>query len=141
MCSAVSTTRGRTAGTASRRQCCCARPPRSAACDFNISGEQIEGNTRRVLEDLVGWLDWTRVAMLPDQAAGLPEVTKTDNRYKPARKYKSVEVEALGQQAVLDIVRAALDELLPEPLDRVQVREQEGRDRVRELLEGGEDGS
>jgi hypothetical protein len=35
-------------------------------------------------------------------------------------KYEAVEVEALGQGVVTQIVRAALDALLPEPLRRLE---------------------
>ncbi|HET8872218.1 MAG TPA: hypothetical protein VFM83_00895, partial [Gaiellaceae bacterium] len=35
-------------------------------------------------------------------------------------KYEAVEVEALGQGVVTEIVRAALDALLPEPLRRLE---------------------
>ena len=48
-------------------------------------------------EKIVGWLDWERVAMLPEHAKGLPKITKYDERYKPKRAYKSVEVEAMGR--------------------------------------------
>jgi hypothetical protein len=102
--------------------------------DYNIAGGHIEENTRRVLEAEVGPLNWKRVAMLPDQAAGLPTVIKKDNRYRPPRRYKSVEVEALGQGKVLGLLRAELDALLPEPLDRVRVREERERKRVRAAL-------
>ena len=35
-------------------------------------------------------------------------------------KYEVVEVEALGQGVITEIVRAALDALLPEPLRRLE---------------------
>jgi hypothetical protein len=48
--------------------------------------------------------------------------------------FDAVEVEALG--VVTGLVRTALDALLPEPLDRVQVREDEQSEVVRQVLEG-----
>jgi hypothetical protein len=94
--------------------------------DLDHQGAQIERNTRRVLESEVGHLGWTRVALLPEHAAGLPTRTKVDRRHKPSRFHDAVEVEALGQSTVVGLVRAALDALLPEPLDRVLVGQSNG---------------
>jgi hypothetical protein len=102
--------------------------------DLDHQGAQIERNTRRVLQSAVGPLDWTRVALLAEQAVGLPTVTKLDRRYKPPRAHNAVEVEALGQSTVIGLVRAALEVLLPEPLDHVLVREQAQREQVARLL-------
>jgi len=46
------------------------------------------------------------------------------------------EAEALGQGTIQQLVRDALDALLPEPLDDVLEREAEQRVRVAELLDG-----
>ena len=46
------------------------------------------------------------------------------------------EVEALGQGVVTAIVRDVLDQLLPEPLERVQVREADGRAAMLRHLDG-----
>jgi hypothetical protein len=103
--------------------------------DYNLSGEQIEANSRRVLEAAVGGkLNWKRVAVRKQHLRGLPVVIKTDDRYKPPREHRSVEVEAMGQARVLDLLRAELDALLPEPLDHVLVREERQRKRVRAAL-------
>jgi hypothetical protein len=45
-----------------------------------------------------------------------------------------VETEALTQGVVVGLVRAALDELLPQPLTDVQEREAEQRQRLAEIL-------
>ena len=106
--------------------------------DFDHQGAQIEQNTRRVLVREAGDREWTRVALTADQAVGLEVKFGIDRRYKPARTAPKVEVEALGQSVVTGIVRDALDELLPEPLDVVREREDEQRadaqDRLAESL-------
>lgn len=103
--------------------------------DYNLAGEQIEANTRKVLEAEVGPSSWERVALLPEHAEGLPQITKKDNRYRPPRPYQSVEVEAYGQSTVTALVRAALDARLPEPLDDVRVRQIHEKDAMAELLD------
>jgi hypothetical protein len=49
-----------------------------------------------------------------------------------------VEVEALGQGTVTALIRAALDAMLPEPLEDVQVPEGDEREQVRQRLEADE---
>jgi len=93
--------------------------------DFDPQGADIEANTRRVLVREAGEREWRRVALTAEQAAGLPSITKLDRRYRPPRQSEAVEVEALGQGAVTALVREALEELLPEPLDLVLVRERQ----------------
>jgi hypothetical protein len=88
--------------------------------DHDWQGGQIEENTRRVLEDLIGGeLDWQRVAITEEQvrARDLPRIRKPDRRYKPVRHHDAVETEALGQSTIVALVRDHLDFLLPEPLD------------------------
>ena len=63
-------------------------------------------------------------------------VTKIDRRYRPPRAHEAVEVEALGQGVVTSVIRAALNSLLPEPLEDVQVRELVERAHVTALLAG-----
>jgi hypothetical protein len=109
--------------------------------DFDWQGGQIEANTRRVLESIVGPLDWTRVALTAEQVAARPDIPviqKEDRRYRPPRVHDAVEVEALGQGPVVALVRAALNELLPEPLDRVREREGAQREQVRHTLDAGD---
>jgi hypothetical protein len=105
--------------------------------DHDLAGGDIEGNTRGVLVREAGKREWNRVALTAEQVAEyeLPVVEKTDRRFRPAKVHEAVEVESLGQGVVTAIIRAALDELLPAPLDDVQVREDEQRDEVRERLE------
>jgi hypothetical protein len=96
--------------------------------DLDLAGGDIEGNTRRVLEQHTGQLfdkdTWERV-LLPEAQAedlrrrGVEPVRKKDKRFKGGRPHDAYEAEAIGQRAVIDIVRERLDALLPEPLDRV----------------------
>jgi hypothetical protein len=104
--------------------------------DLDLRGADIEANTRRVLEQTVGPLDWRRVALTTAQVEehDLPIVTKQD---KAKGAHAAVEVEALGQGIVTALVREALDDLLPEPLAQVQVREREQQREVRVRLNGG----
>jgi hypothetical protein len=107
--------------------------------DFDLAGNDIEANTRRVLEDEVGELDWTRLALTREQVARyhLPTIIKNDKRFKDGGgRHEAVETEALSQTLIVDIVRAWLDGLLPQPLDAVLVREQRERARLRRLIEG-----
>jgi hypothetical protein len=103
--------------------------------DHDPQGEDIERNTRRVLEREAGPRGWRRVALTGEQAAGLPAIEKVDRRCKPPRRSMAVEVEALGQGAVTSLVKTALDELLPEPIETVQVRQRRDKQRVRLMLD------
>jgi hypothetical protein len=107
--------------------------------DLDLAGGDIEANTRGVLVREAGERDWTRVALTAEQVAehALPRVQKIDRRFRPPRIHEAVEVEALGQGVVTGIIRAALDELLPEPLAVVQVRERIEQGRARVLLSEG----
>jgi hypothetical protein len=102
--------------------------------DHDYRGHGIERNTRRVLEEIVGPLDWTRVALTESQVRHhkLPRVQKWDGGLK--RSFPAVEVEALGQGTVTGIVEAAIKDLLPDPLEDVQVREAEQREQARRRL-------
>jgi hypothetical protein len=103
------------------------------------AGEQIEDNTRRVLEEYEP-LAWERLALTPEQVdryqLGRLAIEKLDRRYKPPKPYQAIETEALRQQVIVGIVRDRLDALLPEPLDDVQVRERLQRAAVAALLQG-----
>jgi hypothetical protein len=102
--------------------------------DLDLSGGQIEDNTRRVLERES--LRWERLALTHEQvtAYNLPVIVKHDRRYKDGRPHEAVETEAISQRVLIDLLRARLDELLPEPLSRVPEREQRQRQRVAALL-------
>jgi hypothetical protein len=99
-------------------------------------GEQIESHTRRAIEEhaLRAFDDttWERIALTQAQVDANPRlkrevITKTDNRYNPARKYKAVECEAIKQTVLVELVRDWLDARLPEPLERVRIRERKQR--------------
>jgi hypothetical protein len=101
--------------------------------DLDRCGGDIEGNTRRVLEREAGReLDWHRLGMTEEQAEGIAPIWKVDSR--DGNGHWAWEVEALGQAGVVALVRAALDELLPEPLERVQERERVERAEMAEAL-------
>jgi hypothetical protein len=102
--------------------------------DLDLAGGDIEANTRRVIEEETGPRRWERVALTARQARGLPKVEKVDLRFRPHRLHEAVEVEALGQGIVTGIVRAALDALLPEPLELVRAREDAEREQSRRRL-------
>lgn len=102
--------------------------------DLDLAGGQIEENTKRVLVHATGKRDWRRVALTAKQAKGLPVIEKVDNRYRPPRVHRAIEVEALGQSTVTELVRAGLDALLPEPLEHVLEREERQREAARAKL-------
>jgi hypothetical protein len=107
--------------------------------DHDLAGNDIENNTRAVLEDKVGALRWERLALTPEQVDkyGLPTITKQDKRFKHGGgEHEAVETEALSQSLIVDIVRTRLDELLPEPLDTIHDRESMQRMQIRDILMG-----
>ena len=108
--------------------------------DLDHQGAQIEENTRRVLEHGVGFgLDWRRLAITAEQVAGrkLAPIVKTDARYRPALVHEAWETEALTQSVIVQLVRAALEALLPEPLADVLERERAERAGWLARLDGG----
>jgi hypothetical protein len=107
--------------------------------DLDLAGDHIETNTRRVLEhEIGGMLDWERLALTHEQVEqyNLPVIIKRDRRYKDNRPHEAVETEAISQAVLVDILRARLDALLPEPLTRVQEREARQRLRIERILRG-----
>jgi hypothetical protein len=103
--------------------------------DLDKSGEDIEGNTRRVLERETGReIGWRRLGMTQDQAdeRGITPILKTDGRTKS--QHLAVEVEALGQADLVGLVRSQLDAVLPEPLEDVLERERREREAVAAIL-------
>jgi hypothetical protein len=107
--------------------------------DLDWQGDQIEANTRRVLEQEAGRrIDWTRIAITQQQVTEhqppLEPAWKKDERYKPAKWYEAVETEALGQAEITRIARSELDARLPEPLSNVLAREQEQREEIEQIL-------
>jgi hypothetical protein len=111
--------------------------------DLDLAGDDIEANTRRVLEDIVGReLDWQRLALTAKQVEryDLPKIIKTDKRFKDGGgRHEAVETEALSQTLIVDIVRRWLSRRLPESLDRILVRERRERARLRRIIQGGND--
>jgi hypothetical protein len=108
-------------------------PPKvSYLGDYDLAGNQIEANTRSVLEQEIGeQLDWKRIALTAEQVEqyDLPKIIKRDRRYKDARPHEAVETEALSQTLITKLLETELTALLPEPLERVHERE-EGQRRV-----------
>ena len=105
--------------------------------DLDLAGNQIEDNTRRVLErEAGGPLRWERLALTREQVEqyDLPIIIKHDRRYKDGRPHEAVETEAISQRILIDILRTRLDQLLPEPLARVLERERRQRARLASIL-------
>ena len=105
--------------------------------DLDLAGGQIETNTRRVLEQEVGGpLRWERVALTAQQVSEhkLPTIVKRDNRYRDGHPHEAVETEALRQLVLIELLGGRLDELLPQPLSRVQERARRQRRAVARLL-------
>jgi hypothetical protein len=112
-------------------------------CEERGPGDQIEANTRRYIEDHAGRTftpdTWIKVALTPEQVASSPRlhdlaIEKLDHRYRPPRPYRAIECEAVKQVELERMLRRALDELLPEPLECVQVREERQRETLRAAL-------
>jgi hypothetical protein len=103
--------------------------------DLDHAGGQIETNTRRVLVQADGW---ERIALTAEQVTehALPSVVKRDRRYDDGHEHEAWETEALGQSLIVELVRNALDGLLPEPLDDVLERERRQRVDVARILDG-----
>jgi hypothetical protein len=89
-----------------------------------------------VLEHDLGPLAWERVAITKQQVQHyrLPTITKKDRRFHPARSYEAVECEALSQQLIMTLLQCRLDQLLPEPLERVLKREARQRKAIARKL-------
>ena len=105
--------------------------------DYDLSGDLIESNTRRVLEQEIGGaLRWERLALTRQQVEdyNLPRIIKRDRRYRDGHPHEAVETEAISQRVLIDILRTRLNELLPEPLTRVQEREKRQRRQIERLL-------
>jgi hypothetical protein len=105
--------------------------------DLDNAGGQIEANTRRVLkQEIDGPLQWERLAITKAQVTRhrLPSILKHDRRYKDGHPHEAVETEALSQIVLVRMSRRRLDELLPEPLSRVQARADRQRRRIAAAL-------
>jgi hypothetical protein len=118
--------------------------------DFELRGpaDQIEANTRRYIEQHAGRIftgvEWTKIALTEAQVAehdleGLV-IEKTDKRYTKTggKTYRAVECEALGQGAIVRMVRSVLDEERRwrglDQIEAAQERERTERGEIARLL-------
>lgn len=112
--------------------------------DLDRSGGDIEANSLRVLEDAApDWSgDWQRIALTAEQVDDaeppIAPIYKVDGRDGEVRE--AFELQALGQGALVALVRDTLTERLPEPLARVHEREEAEREVVARLLDTLVDG-
>jgi hypothetical protein len=107
--------------------------------DYDLAGNDIEDNTRSVLERKTGFtLKWERLALTKEQVEDpryrLTPIIKYDRRFKNGGAHEAVETEALSQRVIVQIVRDWFDALLPQPLGNVQEREEAERARLRRML-------
>jgi hypothetical protein len=68
--------------------------------DLDLAGNQIEDNTRRVLErEIAGELIWEWLALTREQVReyDLPVIIKRDRRYRDGRPHEAVETEAISR--------------------------------------------
>lgn len=95
--------------------------------DLDRSGADIEGNSRRILEQAApGWEGtWRRLALLSEQTKGITPIYKKDGR--DGASHEAWELQALGQSTLVEMLRAELDALLPEPLAHILERERAER--------------
>jgi hypothetical protein len=92
--------------------------------DLDKVGGDIADSARRRLEELHGiTFDWRHLALTDDQVTehNIVKVPRLDKRDSETRMV--AEVEALGANTLRQIVRDALDDLLPEKLVSVRARE------------------
>jgi hypothetical protein len=107
--------------------------------DYDLSGHQIEDNTRAVVEREQPALVWERLLLTEEKLDTYDlrrlAIEKKDRRFKGERgRHMAVESETLSQRLIVDLVRARLDTLLPEPLDDVLERQAVQRGSVAALL-------
>jgi hypothetical protein len=106
--------------------------------DLDLAGGDIEKNTKRVLEQIVGeeLVNWQRLALTQAQVEQYewPVIIKHDRRFADGGAHEAVEPEALSQAVIVEIVRDWLEELLPEPLQTVLEREEQEREALKQYL-------
>ena len=86
----------------------------------------------------MGELQWERLALTEEQIVSynLERIIKTDRRFKNGSgTHEAVETEALSQRIIVDILRERLDQLLPEPLEKVHERAEQQRALIRRLFD------
>ncbi len=119
--------------------------------DLDLSGGQIEANTRRVLTEASGVSEqqrmWKRLAITQRQVRSYSlqdkVITRKDGRHKrrdccgpDGPGHSAIETEALGQERIVSIVRRHLDAMLAEDLADVHVREERQRAQITAQLDG-----
>ena len=118
--------------------------------DFDEAGDDIEANTRHVLErhtERTFTADtWERVALTEAQtrmlkARGVRPVRKKDKRYRDGNPHLAYEAEAIGQGPIEELMRRRLEQLIPEPIEVFQEREIRERAKVLKLLNQGKRGN
>jgi hypothetical protein len=113
--------------------------------DYELRGpaEQIESNTRRVIERHTGRVfsshDWVKIALTEEKVTadsrlrGLA-IEKIDRRYKPPKRYEAVECEALGQGVLVRMIRHQLEQMRAErglpAIEEMQARDEAERERM-----------
>jgi hypothetical protein len=104
--------------------------------DLDRSGEDIEANTRCVLEDAApDWIgDWERIALTYEQVEerGITPMFKKDGRDGTVRE--AWELQALGQATLVRMLGGVLAALVPESLASVRERERAQQAAVAEFL-------
>jgi hypothetical protein len=108
--------------------------------DHDKAGYDIEASAQLRLEHFADTeLKWERIALTATQVEdyALPLVSRTDGRN--GQTYEVAECEAMPQAVLTAMVRDALADRLPEPLDHVHEREQRQRAAVLARLLDGED--
>lgn len=112
--------------------------------DLDLFGEDIEANSRAVLERCLGrpfGERWRRIGITQAQADAdrLPPIWKVDGRRKGANRvasrHRAYEVEALGQAGVVALLEGELEALVPESLVSVQERAETERTDLERLLD------
>jgi hypothetical protein len=102
--------------------------------DYNRAGGDIEANSRRVLEDIVGPLDWHRLLLTAEQIQQYRPPPKWTVDLRDGQGGATYEAESLGQTRLVAILRDHLDGKLPQPLASVQVREAAEREELLRYL-------
>jgi len=98
--------------------------------DYDLAGNQIQANTRSVLQEICDLtLDWEHIALTAQQVEQyeLPVILKRDRRYNDSRPHEAVETEALSQKLIMELLETKLVAMLPEPLKHVHERERRQR--------------
>jgi len=116
--------------------------------DFDLAGNDIEANTRKVLgygmkifgQETGSEYDshWERIALTESQvdSYGLEPIIKNDRRFSGEDGvHEAVETEALSQLVITQILEDKLSGLLPEPLESVLAREEAERAEISRLLD------